>query len=216
MVRPSGAFLSTVQDLARWDAALYSDAILSAAQREQMWSPVKLNNGSTQPYGFGWEINRAGQHRLIRHAGAMLGYRSEMSRYVDDGLTVVVLTNLYAAPTERISSGIAALYIDGLQPKRKAAKLSTAELDAFTGRYQLGGGVLTVSRNEDQLVLDMAAGPRTIRMAVLKPMGKSVFFDEDAPRPTYHFEPDAQGRLNFVQRSEEGKEGVRGVKLDPG
>jgi CubicO group peptidase (beta-lactamase class C family) len=100
MVRPSGAFISTVRDLAKWDAALYSDAILTAAQRQQMWTPVTLNDGSTQPYGFGWDIGKAGQHRLVRHAGAMLGYRSELSRYVDDGLTVVVLTNLFAAPTE--------------------------------------------------------------------------------------------------------------------
>jgi hypothetical protein len=76
--------------------------------------------------------------------------------------------------------------------------------------------VVTVSRRGDQLVLDAAVGPRTVRMGVLSPMGKTAFFDEDSPRPTYHFETDAQGRLNFVQRSEEGKEGVRGVKLDPG
>jgi D-alanyl-D-alanine carboxypeptidase len=40
--RPSGAFLSTILDLARWDAALDSDRILSEASRRQMWSPVRL------------------------------------------------------------------------------------------------------------------------------------------------------------------------------
>lgn len=44
-VRPSGAFLSTVLDLAKWDAALYTDDILSASTRRQMWTPVTLNDG---------------------------------------------------------------------------------------------------------------------------------------------------------------------------
>src|SRR5689334_305798 len=55
-LRPSGAFLSTVLDLAKWDAALYGDQILKSTTREQMWSPVKLNNGTTYAYGFGWEL----------------------------------------------------------------------------------------------------------------------------------------------------------------
>src|SRR5215510_2705378 len=46
-VRPSGAFLSTVLDLAKWDAALYTDAVLKQSSREQMWKPVKLNSGAT-------------------------------------------------------------------------------------------------------------------------------------------------------------------------
>jgi D-alanyl-D-alanine carboxypeptidase len=53
-LRASGAFLSTVEDLARWDALLYTDTILTDASRRQMWTPVRLTDGTTHPYGFGW------------------------------------------------------------------------------------------------------------------------------------------------------------------
>ena len=55
-LRPSGAFLSTVLDLAKWDAVLYTDKILSDSTRRQMWTPVTLNDGTSHPYGFGWEL----------------------------------------------------------------------------------------------------------------------------------------------------------------
>lgn len=214
-LRPSGAFLSTVQDMARWDAALNSDVLLTAAERDLMWTPVKLNNGAAQSYGFGWEISRVGEHRQLHHAGTMFGFRAEYSRYADDGISVVALTNAFGATPEKIAGGIAALYIPGLQPKRHAVKMADAALDAFTGRYQVTQGVLTISRSDGQLAMDLALGPRSLRMGLLTPEGKSSFFDEDNPRVTYSFESDAQGRVNFVGRTENGKESVRGVKLPP-
>src|SRR5262249_8516225 len=69
-VRPSGAFLSNVLDLAKWDAALYTDAILKKATREQMWTPVRLNSGATYPYGFGWALDPLKDHRQVSHGGA--------------------------------------------------------------------------------------------------------------------------------------------------
>jgi D-alanyl-D-alanine carboxypeptidase len=52
-LRPSGAFLSSVLDLAKWDAVLYTNKILSDSTRHEMWTPVKLNDGTSFPYGFG-------------------------------------------------------------------------------------------------------------------------------------------------------------------
>ncbi len=92
-LRPSGAFLSTVNDLAKWDAALYTDKFLTKATRDQMWTPVKLNNGETYPYGFGWQLEPAGNHRQVRHGGSLPGFRAEFTRLVDDKLSVIVLTN---------------------------------------------------------------------------------------------------------------------------
>jgi CubicO group peptidase (beta-lactamase class C family) len=54
---PSGGFLSTVVDLAKWDALLDSDGFLTEATRRQMWTPVTLNNGTTYPYGLGWGLD---------------------------------------------------------------------------------------------------------------------------------------------------------------
>ncbi|MGH9837753.1 MAG: serine hydrolase domain-containing protein [Blastocatellia bacterium] len=113
-VRPSGAFLSSVLDLAKWDAALYTDKFLTASTREQMWTPVRLNSGATHPYGFGWSLNPLGNHRQVHHGGSLPGFRSHFSRFVDDKLSIIVLTNSGSASPETIVRGIAALYISDL------------------------------------------------------------------------------------------------------
>ena len=59
-VRAGGAFLSTVLDLARWDAVLRTNSILSEASRARMWTPARLNSGTPSLYGFGWHLNRPG------------------------------------------------------------------------------------------------------------------------------------------------------------
>src|SRR5262249_54449111 len=68
-VRPSGAFLSTVLDMAKWDALLDSNTILKYPLRQQMWTPIKLNDGTTHPYGFGWFLDPWQGHKRVDHQG---------------------------------------------------------------------------------------------------------------------------------------------------
>jgi CubicO group peptidase (beta-lactamase class C family) len=110
-LRPSGAFLSTVRDLGRWDAALRTESILTASTRQQMWTPVTLNDGATYPYGFGWMMANVRGHRLIHHPGGMPGFRSDIARFVDDDLTIIVLMNLDDVDIDAVIDGLAAAYL---------------------------------------------------------------------------------------------------------
>jgi D-alanyl-D-alanine carboxypeptidase len=114
-LRPSGAFLSTVRDLAKWDAALRTESILTASTRRQMWRPVTLNDGSTYPYGFGWMMATVLGHRLVHHPGGMPGFRSDIARFVDDDVTFIVLINLDDVDIDRIIGGLAAVYLTKAQ-----------------------------------------------------------------------------------------------------
>jgi len=116
-----GALYLTVWDMAKWDAALYTEKLLHKASLDQMWTPVKLNDGKTQPYGFGWGLGEVRGHHLIEHGGAWQGFKSHIARYVDDKLTVVVFANLAQANPARIAHGIAALYNPDLAPVPPAA-----------------------------------------------------------------------------------------------
>jgi D-alanyl-D-alanine carboxypeptidase len=110
-VRPSGAFLSTVLDLAKWDAALYTDRILTRASRDAMYTPVRLTDGRTYPYGFGWLVDTFDGHARVHHGGSLPGFRAEMARFPDDSLTVIVLTNADGAVPLEIVSGLARIYL---------------------------------------------------------------------------------------------------------
>ena len=109
--RPSGAFLSTVLDLAKWDAVLDADRILSRASRLRMWSPAALNDGRPVTYGFGWHVESAKGRRRVRHGGGLPGFAAEFMKYVDDRLTIIALTNGDDVDLPSIASGVAALYL---------------------------------------------------------------------------------------------------------
>lgn len=110
-----GGLRSTVVDLAKWDAALYSEKILKQATLEQMWTPARLNNGSESNYGFGWAIGKSRGHRLISHTGShMTGFKTALARFVDDQLTVIVLTNQREANQMAIATGVATFFLPGL------------------------------------------------------------------------------------------------------
>lgn len=115
-VRPSGAFLSTVVDLAKWDALLYTSTVLSDASRQQMWAPVALSDGTTHPYGLGWhsETTRRGG-RAIWHGGGLPGFASYFGRF-DDRLTVILLTNGNDVDMVAVANGLADLYLKLQRP----------------------------------------------------------------------------------------------------
>jgi CubicO group peptidase (beta-lactamase class C family) len=91
-----GTLYFNVRDLERWDRALYGDSPVSQATLAQMWTPFPLNDGKPNPagYGFAWFHGDVNGHRMINHGGAWQGFTCQIARYVDDKLTVVVLTNL--------------------------------------------------------------------------------------------------------------------------
>jgi CubicO group peptidase (beta-lactamase class C family) len=121
-LRPSGAFLSSVVDLAKWEAALYASKPLKPATFELMWTPVKLNDGKTHPYGFGWELDAVQNHKRVHHGGSLPGFRSQYARFVNDKITVIVLTNLDGGNPAAIAVGVAGFYIPDLAPSAGAVK----------------------------------------------------------------------------------------------
>jgi CubicO group peptidase (beta-lactamase class C family) len=93
-----GSLYFNIVDLAKWDAALAGDGLLSSASKKEMWTPQLLSSGKPNRagYGFGWIVGGEEAHRLVEHGGAWQGFTTSIVRYLDDRLTVVVLTNLAA------------------------------------------------------------------------------------------------------------------------
>ena len=110
-VRAGGAFMSTVLDLAKWDAVLYGDSVLKEATRTQMWTPTGLKDGTTATYGFGWFINQPERRRQVWHSGGLPGFKAQFHRYLDDRLSVIVLMNSDDADDDTILAGVANLYL---------------------------------------------------------------------------------------------------------
>jgi CubicO group peptidase (beta-lactamase class C family) len=89
----AGAIASTVGDLAKWNGSLDADRLLNAASKAQMWTPVRLNDGKTRKYGFGWNVDALEGHKNIGHGGSTSGFSASIQRFPDDHLAVIILTN---------------------------------------------------------------------------------------------------------------------------
>lgn len=106
----------SVRDLAQWAIGLNHGKVLGRAGLEMSWTPVRLNNGGTYPYGLGWNIVEQRGYRRVGHSGAWLGCHATLQRYPDFNLTVIVLLNLGQANSEGIAVGIAGLIEPALTP----------------------------------------------------------------------------------------------------
>ena len=106
----AGAIVSTVGDLAKWNAALDCGLILTAASKNLMWTPVKLNNGKATKYGFGWFIEPFDGHRNIGHSGSTSGFSASIQRFPDEHLAVIVLTNTDEQIATTLARKVAAFY----------------------------------------------------------------------------------------------------------
>jgi len=210
-LRPSGAFLSNVLDLAKWDAALYTDRLLKQLTREQMWTAVKLNGGTTSPYGFGWELDSVGGHKLIHHGGTLPGFRAELSRFLNDKLTVIVLTNSDSANPREIALDVAEFYIPNLIPTRTAVKIDPKIFDAYVGQYQATpSAVLTVTREGDRLMAQQGSGEKWEWL----PESEVNFFAKGGNRrQTFSFVKDEKGQVTHLVVLIEGREIGRAKKI---
>lgn len=91
----SGDIHATAEDLLRWSRALDDPAYLSHASRDAMFDGGSEADGW---YGYGFRIQPyrrpdGSDGRLVRHGGSMDGFLSNLHRYLDDDLTVIVLGN---------------------------------------------------------------------------------------------------------------------------
>jgi len=89
--RGDGGIYSSVEDLAKWDAALYDDRLLSDASRKLAFSPhVKVTGEPYEAsYGYGWRITGD----TLWHSGESIGFRNVIVRWPKQRLTVILLSN---------------------------------------------------------------------------------------------------------------------------
>jgi CubicO group peptidase (beta-lactamase class C family) len=103
---------STVLDLVKFDAALYTEKLLKESIKEQMWTPVKLNseikNEKASGYALGWIVLNHRGHKYVGHGGGMNNW---ILRFVDDKLTVIVLCNLLGFDSHVLAKAVADFYL---------------------------------------------------------------------------------------------------------
>lgn len=204
-LRPSGAFLSSVVDLAKWDAALYTERFIKQTTREQMWSEVKLNSGKTHPYGYGWELETVGGHKLVNHGGTLPGFRAQLARFIDDRITVVVLTNSNSADPKNIALDVAEFYIPNLIPTPTAVKVDPKVFDAYVGEYRppdQGAASAYITREGDKLMIKVGLNGETQELLATS---DNRYFTTASRRLFYVFVKNDKREVTHLEIQVEGR-----------
>ena len=105
-----GGLVSTVEDLYRWDQALYTERLIPQELLDEMFTahiptPEKLGT-SELGYGYGWAVGSWAGHRMQMHGGFIFGFKSMIARFPDDRLTVIVLSNQQNYAGGSVSIGV--------------------------------------------------------------------------------------------------------------
>ncbi|PZX58240.1 CubicO group peptidase (beta-lactamase class C family) [Algoriphagus ratkowskyi] len=89
-----GRVSSNVEDLLKWDQALYSNTLVSEETLEEAFTPFKLTNERRSYYGFGWEIEpKSPFGKMVMHTGDNPGYKTIIVRFIEENKTIIILNN---------------------------------------------------------------------------------------------------------------------------
>ena len=130
----AGAIYSTVGDLYKWHRALENYSVLTKAQQEKAYTPVKKN------YGYGWNIDSIEGKRKVGHGGGIHGFITNIVRVPEDDICIVLLSNASDQSLQDITQSILSiLYNKPYQLPKKKTVIAIPEdkLKEYIGEYEI-------------------------------------------------------------------------------
>ncbi|MVT09493.1 serine hydrolase domain-containing protein [Chitinophaga tropicalis] len=111
-LRPSGAFLSTIDDMIKWEMLIQRGKILPQDRWQQMWSnPSKTNATDTSStavyYGYGFYVSNYKNRKAVYHGGVLPGFRAMFYRFPEERTAIIILTNSEPTNTLKIAQDVA-------------------------------------------------------------------------------------------------------------
>jgi serine beta-lactamase-like protein LACTB len=91
---PGGGWLSSAEDMARFEVAILNDKLIKRATRNLMWTPLRPSDGSKDSYGLGWGVSDESGIAIVGHTGGQQGTSTAFYIAPAQRAGVVVLTNM--------------------------------------------------------------------------------------------------------------------------
>jgi CubicO group peptidase (beta-lactamase class C family) len=155
-----GTVNSTVNDLLKWDRALYTEKLVSSESKKEIFSAVELNNKSKRDYGFGWALSDDETYgKIVNHSGGWPGYKTFIERHIDNDKTIIVLQNHESVSTTKLFAYLRSIIYNKPLPVKKERteiKLTNEQLQKFVGVFEIQESMeVTVSLKSNQLFVQL-------------------------------------------------------------
>lgn len=196
----AGSLMSSVDDLALWDAALNTEKLVKQESLKRAWTPAVLNNGKPTHYGYGWAMNSYEGHKIVAHGGGIHGFSTDAIRLPDDRVFVAVLTNRDTGEPspDDIAFRIAALMVGKPYKEPLAASLPAGSLERYVGVYRLNKDDVSIRRDGGKLFISFG-----LNKAEIIPVSETDFFIKGS-RTHLTFSKTASGVTGFVMHDNYG------------
>ena len=179
----AGSLYSTVDDLLKWDQALYGTQILRDDSKLKMWTANKSD------YGYGWAIVKRYGEQAVEHGGGINGFNTMIIRIPEKKLVSVVLANVNTPSTGEIAAGLLGMALGkDVEPPQTHTRvpLKAEDLKPFEGVYALNPNFKLTIKTEGDHLSAQATGQGSMRIDSMTP---TRFFN-DSINAEIEFEKD--------------------------
>jgi len=203
----AGALYSTVEDLYLWDRALYTEKLVKKSSLDRMFTPfVEAESGAIKGhYAYGWNVLSLFDRKVIGHGGGINGFRTNIARYVDDDVCIIVLGNIHTAPVDKISMDLAAVVFGEeyeVPKERVAVEVDPRIYDVYVGQYELAPDLIATVTKENNRLFAQATGQPKFE---LYPESETKFFARVADIQVT-FVKNEEGEVTQLIVHQEGKD----------
>jgi CubicO group peptidase (beta-lactamase class C family) len=115
---PGGGWLSSADDMARYEAAILADTLLKRPTRDLMWTPGKTTDGKQLDYALGWGTRQKYDLTLVSHSGGQQGTSTDILLSPERRAGVVVLANLDDADVAALAEQLLRIVLDLQEPAK--------------------------------------------------------------------------------------------------
>ncbi|HUU30266.1 MAG TPA: serine hydrolase [archaeon] len=211
---------TTVEDLARWERNFHDQKVGGPHFTELMQTRGMLNNGDTLSYAFGLVVGENGGQLTVSHGGATPGFRCDMMRLPELGLSVVCLCNSdQGAPgstVRKITDFVLGDSFATANNAEPAANDSTAKvtleprsLSSYTGKYQMDNGFAITITQEDSVLKGQGTGQSQFGLV---PETDSLFHIAEAPGIKMSFHGTDRGPATHITLYQNGEHRLKRIE----
>lgn len=201
----AGNIYSTCSDLAKWNKALFSYQIVNKELLDKALTPVMLNDGNTNNYGYGISTGKYRGQTRYAHSGGLHGFLSYLCYYPELDATVAVLSN--ASPVFRTIPANVALHLSDFLLKDdlvfdKEIAVNFDDYDKYLGEFAYQrGAIMTVTRSDDHLYAQLSG---QMKFEIF-PKGDHAFFWKIVEAEV-QFHLNESGEVDYVIHRQGGGE----------
>lgn len=199
----AGQLVSTVDDMLKWDEALYDASFIMPELLQTAHSAYKLKMGNSANYGLGWGVDTLNGKAVIQHGGAIGGYRAQGIRMPDDHLYMILLSNSGTTNASlTLNKAVSLLY--GISPIREQRQ-EIQPWKEIAGVYESLNSGSRLQKNYGNIPAFITIRVDSINrvtvqrtsgvVTTLTAAGKDRLYDKTAPFTSWKINRDATGTV---------------------